>query len=105
MKITKLSLVFIFSIFIFAACAQKTEETKSAAVSEELSADASSKCGGCPSAASCGEETTCETDKNSECGSKENAKITFVELGSVNCIPCKQMVPVMESIEKNMVAR
>lgn len=26
--------------------------------------------------------------------------ITFVELGSVNCIPCKQMQPVMKSIEK-----
>ncbi|RPI17721.1 MAG: thioredoxin [Ignavibacteriae bacterium] len=28
------------------------------------------------------------------------AKITFVELGSVNCIPCKQMQPVMKSIEE-----
>ena len=27
-------------------------------------------------------------------------KITFVELGSVKCIPCKQMQPVMASIEK-----
>jgi thioredoxin 1 len=26
--------------------------------------------------------------------------ITFVELGSVNCIPCKQMKPVMAEIEK-----
>lgn len=25
--------------------------------------------------------------------------ITFVELGSVNCIPCKLMVPVMEAVE------
>lgn len=32
--------------------------------------------------------------------SKKNAKITFVELGSVNCIPCKKMQPIMESIEK-----
>jgi thioredoxin 1 len=28
-------------------------------------------------------------------------KVTFVELGSVNCIPCKQMQPVMKAIEKN----
>lgn len=28
------------------------------------------------------------------------AKITFVELGSVNCIPCRQMQPVMRSIEE-----
>ena len=29
-----------------------------------------------------------------------NAKVTFIELGSVNCIPCKQMQPVMKSIEE-----
>ena len=28
------------------------------------------------------------------------AKITFVELGSVNCIPCKMMQPVMDAVEK-----
>ena len=28
-----------------------------------------------------------------------NPKATFVELGSVNCIPCKQMQPVMKAIE------
>ena len=27
-------------------------------------------------------------------------KITFVELGSVNCIPCKAMQPVMKAIEE-----
>jgi len=27
-------------------------------------------------------------------------KVTFVELGSVNCVPCKQMQPVMKSIEE-----
>ncbi|MGB6122463.1 MAG: thioredoxin family protein [Bacteroidota bacterium] len=27
-------------------------------------------------------------------------KITFVELGSVKCIPCRMMQPVMASIEK-----
>ncbi len=26
-------------------------------------------------------------------------KITFIELGSVNCIPCKKMQPVMKAIE------
>jgi thioredoxin 1 len=29
----------------------------------------------------------------------KNHKIEFVELGSVNCIPCKKMQPVMKSIE------
>ncbi|MFH0733796.1 MAG: thioredoxin family protein [bacterium] len=27
-------------------------------------------------------------------------KVTFVELGSVNCIPCKKMQPVMKAVEK-----
>jgi thioredoxin 1 len=27
-------------------------------------------------------------------------KVTFVELGSVNCIPCQKMQPVMKSVEK-----
>ncbi|MBE2280582.1 MAG: thioredoxin family protein [Ignavibacteriaceae bacterium] len=27
-------------------------------------------------------------------------KVTFIELGSVNCIPCKEMQPVMAAIEK-----
>ncbi len=31
----------------------------------------------------------------------EKAKVTFVELGSVSCIPCKQMQPVMKAIEDN----
>ena len=29
-----------------------------------------------------------------------NPKVTFIELGSVNCIPCKQMQPIMKSIEE-----
>lgn len=28
-------------------------------------------------------------------------KVTFIELGSVNCIPCKQMQPVMKAIEES----
>ncbi len=26
-------------------------------------------------------------------------KVTFIELGSVNCVPCKMMQPVMKSVE------
>ncbi len=32
--------------------------------------------------------------------SVQTAKITFIELGSVNCIPCKMMQPVMKEIEE-----
>ncbi len=47
--------------------------------------------------------TSCNAQDNSENKTKKNssnAKVTFVELGSVNCIPCKQMQPVMKAIEK-----
>ena len=30
---------------------------------------------------------------------QDTVKVTFVELGSVNCIPCKMMQPIMEEIE------
>ncbi len=30
----------------------------------------------------------------------KTSKVTFIELGSVNCIPCKQMQPVMKAIEE-----
>jgi thioredoxin 1 len=35
---------------------------------------------------------------NSQVESK--TKVTFIELGSVTCIPCKQMQPIMKSIEE-----
>lgn len=31
----------------------------------------------------------------------KSAKVTFIELGSVNCIPCKMMQPVMDKLEEN----
>ena len=43
------------------------------------------------------------SDKSVPDSSKKSqapAKITFVELGSVNCIPCKAMQPVMKAIEE-----
>jgi len=31
--------------------------------------------------------------------------VTFIELGSVNCIPCKQMQPVMKTIEQKYAGK
>ena len=46
----------------------------------------------------------CQSDADAQKKSgqieKNAAKITFVELGSVNCIPCKAMQPVMKAIEE-----
>ena len=33
-------------------------------------------------------------------GSAARAQVTFVELGSVNCIPCRAMQPVMRELKK-----
>jgi len=41
-----------------------------------------------------------EAQESTDSQVPEQAIITFVELGSVNCIPCKKMQPVMESVEK-----
>jgi len=41
-----------------------------------------------------------ENVKSSSAEVHETPKVTFVELGSVNCIPCRMMQPVMEAIEK-----
>ena len=41
-----------------------------------------------------------EVDKSKNVEEITKPEITFVELGSVNCIPCKKMQPVMKAIEK-----
>jgi thioredoxin 1 len=40
------------------------------------------------------------TKQNSDVRKDTDIKVTFVELGSVNCIPCKAMQPVMIEIEQ-----
>jgi len=41
-----------------------------------------------------------EAAQKTETEEKEEIKVTFVELGSVKCIPCKMMQPIMDEIEK-----
>lgn len=36
---------------------------------------------------------------------KENYQVTFIELGSVKCVPCRKMQPVMKSIEEKFKGR
>ncbi len=83
---------FIFAIIIMVtalSCEKKTE-----AVAQD--------CGKCPSAASCAEskipEEICSTER--EILNTEIQKVTFLELGSTTCIPCKKMEPILESIGK-----
>lgn len=39
--------------------------------------------------------------KDAQAKTKTTVKVTFIELGSVNCVPCKAMVPVMKAIEED----
>jgi len=48
----------------------------------------------------CSGKTTKQADKNNAGSEKPKFKVTFIELGSVRCIPCQQMQPVMKSIRE-----
>ena len=39
-------------------------------------------------------------DNTPEIGNSIEIKVTFIELGSVKCVPCKMMQPIMEDIKK-----
>lgn len=39
-------------------------------------------------------------DNKTKIANVTKPKITFIELGSVNCVPCKMMQPVMKAIEE-----
>ena len=41
-----------------------------------------------------------ETSLTQEDVTTDEVKVTFVELGSVKCIPCKKMQPIMKEIEE-----
>ncbi len=47
----------------------------------------------------CKKEAKVEQVSSTNSENNYKAKVTFLELGSVTCIPCKQMQPIMNSIE------
>lgn len=49
---------------------------------------------------SCSGQTANPANKTDTSVDKTKYKVTFIELGSVRCIPCKQMQPIMKSIEE-----
>jgi thioredoxin 1 len=52
-------------------------------------------------ALSCATKTTTRTKTTT----KVKQQVTFIELGSVNCIPCKQMQPIMKAIEEKYAGK
>jgi thioredoxin 1 len=45
-------------------------------------------------------ENQANIDSSKQQVQTDSIKITFIELGSVNCIPCRMMQPVMKAIEE-----
>lgn len=54
--------------------------------------------GECSTQVGAGED--CGKAVSNTTGKDEGIKVTFVEIGSVRCIPCKMMQPIMKEIEK-----
>ena len=67
-----LSILFFITTFFVSACGQNTSQGEKTKTLRGVSTDAK------------------DTEKK--------YKVTFIELGSVRCIPCQQMQPVMKSI-------
>ena len=96
----KLSLIVLIFGFNFLQISCTTEEGKLPAAAKKITGCGSTTTGntaraGCPSAerTSAGLSNGLTSEKKAE-----NTRITFIELGSVNCIPCKKMQPVMKAI-------
>ena len=54
---------------------------------------------------SCGAANTKADESSKNAAEVENYLVTFVELGSVRCVPCKMMQPIMKDIEKEFAGQ
>ena len=70
------------------------------------------RCENCNSEGSCNDEGgihavsgTAVHSEQSVSVEKKDAMVTFVELGSLNCIPCRMMQPVMEKVQHKYGSR
>jgi len=45
------------------------------------------------------------TDKENSIDTHADYQVTFIELGSVSCIPCKMMKPIVAQVEKEYAGR
>ena len=98
MKKINLIIIFIFLVSGLFACSKIENEAQAADCRSSdcgTTSETSDACAGCPLANS-QETVVLGSGENPE----EKPLITFVELGSVNCIPCKKMQPVMKAVEE-----
>lgn len=52
-----------------------------------------------------GNQSESKVESSSSPASNENYLVTFIELGSVRCIPCRMMQPIMAEIEKEYAGK
>lgn len=81
-KFYNLTIIAIF-LFAFTACAENPKDQTPLSTAKK---------------ADIGEKAPLKEEVTEK--KKEEFKVTFVELGSVNCVPCKMMQPIMKEIEK-----
>ncbi len=83
--IKKCQIVYpLFSVLLLmqvSCSAQNNEETSAAKTEKQTTVS----------------DTSSHVQKNSK---SDSLLVTFIELGSVNCIPCRQMQPIMKEIEE-----
>jgi thioredoxin 1 len=107
MKVNLLILLFAF-VFAIAGCNQKTDEqtqsqTKSEDAALQTTMDTNTENKASSVTPSDGKNSNSkETKSDDKATQKDTQKypiVTFIELGSVNCVPCKKMQPIMKSLE------
>ena len=96
MKKFGLFILPIVTVLLWSCAEKEIEKQNSISEKSDCSSSTESKegCAGCPSSNE-SENTAINLNEN-----KEKPLITFVELGSNNCIPCKKMQPVMKAVEE-----
>lgn len=65
-------------------------------------------CVGCAQNSNQEKKETQKTGQNTETSEKKaegKYKVTFIELGSVRCIPCQKMQPIMKSVEEKFAGQ
>ncbi|MEJ2636331.1 MAG: thioredoxin family protein [Calditrichia bacterium] len=98
-KLLYLTMILILAGAFTFCCNEQPGESKQAETKAGSESGASVRDNGEVSESAVAKTNAQEAAKAEPILADEKAQITFVELGSVNCIPCKKMQPVMKSIE------
>jgi thioredoxin 1 len=91
-KRTSVLILSILTIILFANCTGSPGDTKSAGNKSDAGLNAT-------------DARQQKVPANNNKTGNTSYKVTFIELGSVRCIPCQQMQPIMKSIREKYGAQ